>query len=48
MHYNYVINQAALYAINTFYNNVAKKYRHDYSLDLLNKILTMLLTQFIR
>ena len=48
MHYNYVINQAALYAINTFYKNVEKKYRHDYSLDLLNKILTMLLTQFIR
>lgn len=37
MHYNYVINQNALYAINTFYNNVATKYCHDYSFELMTK-----------
>ena len=35
--YKYVIRKRCLLRINTFYRNVSKKYKHTYSLELMEK-----------
>lgn len=35
--YKYIIKKRCLLKINTFYGNVSKKYRHTYSLELMEK-----------